>query len=64
MDVDGDAEPKGTDVSETGAPTDNVEQEDLEELKQDEVVEDDEANGDGTEEGRKRRQINDSANAF
>ena len=58
MDVDGgDAEPKGTDVSDTGVPTDNMQQEDIEELKQDEVVEDDpdeEANGDGTEEGRKR----------
>jgi hypothetical protein len=34
MDVDGgDAEPKGTDVSETGVPTDNVKQEEMEELK-------------------------------
>lgn len=34
MDVDGgDAEPKGTDVSDTGVPTDNVKQEEMEELK-------------------------------
>jgi len=57
MDVDGgDAEPKGTDVSDTGVPTDNMQQEDIEELKQDEVVEDEDegANADGTEEGRRR----------
>jgi hypothetical protein len=33
MDVDLDGEPKGTDVSETGVPTENVKQEELEELK-------------------------------
>ena len=68
MDVDGgDAEPKGTDVSDTGVPTDNHNNDvEEEEQKQDEVVEDDdnEANADGTGEGRSRLQINDSANAF
>jgi hypothetical protein len=66
MDVDIDAEPKGTDVSATDLPTDNHQnQEELEELKQDEAVEDDEgANAQETEEGRRRLEINDTANAF